>query len=210
MQWRLAKSLEKLRAQLNAAAPSRSKASDGSIGDAAHASRASDHNAWIRDGKLGVVSAIDITHDPKNGVNGGEIAAAVLKDPRTKYVIWNRRIANPDISSGAWRPYTGSNPHDKHVHISVRADKAHFDSTEAWSLGDMARNDSAESVEQRPTLRKGATAPEVKKLQATLSALLLAETSYGPFTEAMVKAFQQSKGLTADGVVGPYTWSKLP
>ena len=34
MGWRLAKSLEGLRAQINAAAPNRSKIADGAIGDA--------------------------------------------------------------------------------------------------------------------------------------------------------------------------------
>jgi hypothetical protein len=209
MDWRLAASLEKLRAQINAAAPNRSKVSDGSIGDAAHASRSSDHNPWVRDGKLGVVTAIDITHDPADGVDAAQIAQAVLSDPRTKYVIWNRRIANPDVSGGAWRPYTGSNPHDKHVHISVRSDKAHFDSTVLWRLGDMAPDASAPAAESRPTLRKGSTGREVEELQKKLAAMLIAEPTYGPLTEGIVKGLQQSKGLHADGVTGPYTWGHV-
>ncbi len=32
---------------------------------------------------------------------------------------------------------------------------------------------------------------------------------FGPNTEAAVKAFQQSKNLPADGIVGPQTWPKL-
>jgi peptidoglycan hydrolase-like protein with peptidoglycan-binding domain len=32
---------------------------------------------------------------------------------------------------------------------------------------------------------------------------------FGPQTESAVKAFQQSKGLAADGIVGPLTWPKL-
>lgn len=209
MEWRLASSLETLRAQINAAAPKRSKTSDGSIGDAAHASRSSDHNPWVRDGGKGVVTAVDITHDPRNGIDGGDVAAAVIKDKRTKYVIWNRRIANPEISSGAWRPYSGSNPHSKHVHVSVKPDKACFDCTDAWRIGDLTPNASAPVPEQRPTLRRGAKEPEVRQIQQKLAAMLLAEAFYGPFTEAAVKVFQQSKGLTPDGVFGPYSWEKL-
>ena len=59
MAWRLARSLETLRAQINALSPNRSKASDGTIGDAAHSARTSDHNP---DGG-GVVRALDLTHD---------------------------------------------------------------------------------------------------------------------------------------------------
>jgi|HigsolmetaAR201D_1030396.scaffolds.fasta_scaffold15936_2 hypothetical protein len=44
MAWRLARSLEQLRRQIDAAYPGRSKASDGTIGDVAHSQRNSDHN----------------------------------------------------------------------------------------------------------------------------------------------------------------------
>lgn len=43
MSWRNAKSLVVLRAQINAAFPSRSKASDGTIGDSRHCPGSSDH-----------------------------------------------------------------------------------------------------------------------------------------------------------------------
>ena len=84
MAWRVAKSLTKLRDQINAMAPRRNKSADGTIGDAAHASRSSDHNPWVKDGKTGVVTALDITNDPRNGVNIGTLSEFLRtqRDPR--------------------------------------------------------------------------------------------------------------------------------
>lgn len=138
--WRVAKALLALRAQVNAMAPNRRKKSDGTIGDAAHASRASDHNPWVRDAGVGVVTAMDITHDPPGGCDARALANALLasRDPRIKYVIFNRRIAS-HLQKGAaapfeWRPYGGSNPHTHHVHISVRDVKTAYDATDPWTI----------------------------------------------------------------------------
>jgi peptidoglycan hydrolase-like protein with peptidoglycan-binding domain len=64
-----------------------------------------------------------------------------------------------------------------------------------------------------PTLRQGARSPHVAQLQARLNSLGFsvgsADGVFGPRTTAAVKAFQRARGLTADGVVGPATWSKL-
>lgn len=138
--WRVAQSLVTLRDQVNEQFPKRSKASDGTIGDAEHATRDSDHNPWVKDGNMGVVTAMDITHDPANGCDAGKLAEAIRgsKDKRVKYIIWNRRIANASSISGkpawAWRPYKGKNPHDHHVHISVQDTKSRYDSTAAWTI----------------------------------------------------------------------------
>lgn len=138
--WRVAKSLLALRDQVNRKAPNRKKSHDGTIGDAAHASRASDHNPWVIDGSVGVVTAMDITHDPAGGCDAGRIAEAIRgsRDSRVKYIIWNRRISNPLPLDGqppwAWRPYTGSNPHDKHCHISVKPEKSSYDSVKNWTI----------------------------------------------------------------------------
>jgi hypothetical protein len=134
MTWRIAKSLEVLRKQINETLPKRSKVADGSIGDAAHASRSSDHNPWIKDGKIGVVTALDFTHDPTNGLDCNALADALKAsgDPRIKYLIWNKRIWNPSVSP-KWRPYSGANAHNKHLHISVKADKARFDDPKPWA-----------------------------------------------------------------------------
>ncbi|HKP83174.1 MAG TPA: MBL fold metallo-hydrolase [Pyrinomonadaceae bacterium] len=138
--WRAAKSLLKLRDQVNTKAPRRNKASDGTIGDTAHCQRNSDHNPWVKDGSIGVVTAMDITNDPAKGCDANTIAEAIRasRDSRVKYIIWNRRIANSAAIGSAeawqWRPYTGENPHTRHVHISVKPDKASYDSTATWSI----------------------------------------------------------------------------
>ncbi|MFP2929888.1 peptidoglycan-binding protein, partial [Pyxidicoccus sp. 3LG] len=64
-----------------------------------------------------------------------------------------------------------------------------------------------------PTLRPGARGEPVRALQQRLNQLGFnsgtADGAFGPKTEAAVKAFQKSRGLTADGIVGPKTWDKL-
>lgn len=64
----------------------------------------------------------------------------------------------------------------------------------------------------RPTLREGATGPDVVYLQQRLNAYgasLTADGYFGPMTTSAVRSFQAAQGLTADGVVGPMTWNAL-
>lgn len=112
-----------LRDAIDARWPGRSKASDGVLGDASHQARPSDHN----DG-----NALDITHDPTRGPDLEVLSDALIHDPRTHYVIWNRRIRNRAFEAGAWRPYTGASPHTAHLHLSVFAEKR--DDTGPWRL----------------------------------------------------------------------------
>lgn len=61
-------------------------------------------------------------------------------------------------------------------------------------------------------LRRGIRNDQVEALQQGLAAAGYPATidgDFGPATEAMVKAFQMSKGLVADGIVGPATWQAL-
>jgi hypothetical protein len=134
---RQAHSLDVLLAEVNKLAPHRSKASDGGLGDQAHASRVSDHNP----NAAGVWRARDVTHDPKHGCDADVLAASVAaklgKHPALgpgAYVIRNRRIISTNRLHEGWRPYTGSNPHVKHVHVSVATAAAGYDSTKPWSI----------------------------------------------------------------------------
>lgn len=138
--WRVAEALLRLRTQVNALAPRRNTSSDGTIGDAAHAARQSDHNPWVKDGQTGIVTALDITHDPAGGCDAGKLAEAIVisRDRRIKYIIWNRRIISATSIDGhapwTWRTYNGSNPHTQHVHVSVRPDKPFYDDTSPWTI----------------------------------------------------------------------------
>lgn len=160
MTWRVALSLDVLLAQVNKAAPNRSTVSDGSIGDPSHSSRESDHNP----NPAGVVRARDITHDPSHGCDAGLLAEQIRRlgiegHPALgpgAYVIWNRRIASatPDGAPWDWEPYTGSNPHDHHVHVSVATDREGYDSVAPWQLGEdedmnQAQDDRLKRIERQ-------------------------------------------------------------
>jgi hypothetical protein len=136
MAWRPANSLIQLRDQVDQAAPNRNKGSDGTVGDESHQTRDSDHNPWVREGDMGVVTAIDITHDAAGGCDCQKIVDALIasRDPRIKYIIWNGQITSSLVKPWVTRPYEGSNPHNKHLHLSVLPDKTSYDSTAPWSL----------------------------------------------------------------------------
>jgi hypothetical protein len=128
--WRLARALQTLRAQVDAAHPDRSKRSDGTIGDAAHRNRTSDHNP----NRNGVVQAWDVTHDPPRfDAHAFAEHLRTAGDPRIKYLISNRRIWNPSRAAG-WRPYVGANPHTSHMHIAVSDSPARYDDASTWQL----------------------------------------------------------------------------
>lgn len=131
--WRVAKSLEVLRKQINAKWPKRNKNSDGSIGDIRHQATKSDHNP----NKEGVVLARDFTNDvSSNGPTARKLAERLLatRDPRIKYIISNAQICSGigGPSPWVWRPYTGVNAHRKHMHISVREPSSLYDDETQW------------------------------------------------------------------------------
>lgn len=205
MSWRVARSLDVLLNEVNAAAPKRNKASDGSIGDAAHATRDSDHNPWFLLGGVGIVRARDLTHDPAGGLDCDILAAklaallVVGAHPALRagaYIIWEGRILSFNRRSEGWRRYTGSNQHTKHLHLSVTTDPHGFDSTQPWGvmvqtptsaglLGislSTVREQFVAAVARKPVQSK----PAVRRVQKRLN------TRY-------------RAGLKVDGLVGPST-----
>lgn len=218
MAHRIAQSLDKLRAQINGRFPGRNRKSDGWIGDASHqASASSDHNPHVKDGSVGVVTALDLTHDPASGCDAGILADVLVasRDPRIKYIIWNRRIIAGDLgpSPWAWRPYKGKNPHTMHVHLSVRPSKSLYDDTSPWAVPGGAAPDTPSAPPPPPaaikrrTLKRGSRGDDVRFLQKLLD--IEVDGRFGAATEAAVRKFQAKHELRVDGKVGPYTWAAL-
>jgi murein L,D-transpeptidase YcbB/YkuD len=196
--WRLAKSLIKLREQLDTAHPHRSRASDGALGDAAHAARKSDHNI----NSSGVVTAIDITNDPQHGVDGKVLSRQLAQDGRCKYVIFGGKIFKTYKLELGWAKYTGANPHNHHVHISVLGDASKYDDPASWTL-----TSAPAAPRQRSTLRLGNTGTAVVDLQRALG--IEQDGNFGTDTLAEVKRFQREHGLEPDGICGPKCWATL-
>lgn len=105
--------------------PNRLRASDGICPSAAHHQQNpnSDHETG---------EAFDLTNDPAHGVNCRTLVDLLVarRDPRVKYVIWNRTMwrsydrqrtaTRPFLKAWTPEPYTGSNPHTKHMHVSIK------------------------------------------------------------------------------------------
>lgn len=80
------------------------------------------------------------------------------------------------------------------------------------SLVRAALGDAPPPARSFPTLREGARGAAVLDLQAALSGAGMAlaiDGDFGPATKRAVIAFQRSKGLEPDGIVGPMTWTAL-
>src|SRR5438045_8830728 len=71
------------------------------------------------------------------------------------------------------------------------------------------------SMNSGPSIRSGSAGSDVRRLQRLLVEVKILsferiDGNFGSAREAAVKDFQSGNGLTADGIVGPQTWSKLP
>lgn len=214
MSWRLADSLERLRGEVNRRWPDRSKASDGTIGDRAHASRKSDHNP----NGAGVVTAIDLTDD---GEVGERLWQHILngRDPRVKYAIFDRRIVRSYSKPGipAWVPtaYNGSNPHTTHIHVSVSSDQRLYDSQAPWGVDVVVEEDDDVA------LRRGTSGPAVQAFQRALQVEAGVagrpeplpdfgpDGDFGAETERAVRAYQSAAKVPVSGAIDGVTAALL-
>jgi hypothetical protein len=231
MSWFLAPSLRALFADVNQMAPRRNKRSDGSVGDTSHQARKSDHNPDRSAG--GVVRAVDVTHDLGGGCDCHQLARRIQggRDPRVAYVIFNGRImaGQGGPSPWVWRRYKGTNPHNHHMHVSIRHMREAENDSRPW-FGNRPVHGLAgpvNPVAAKPKLpdgglRRGSSGPVVKWLQRRLNSIaggaghgvlggkpLEVDGSFGDKTEKVVKVFQAHRKLDDSGVVDKETWAKL-
>jgi len=116
--WQLVPAGVTLRDQINKRWPNRDKASDGAVGDTAHAARPSDHNPDAN----GWVHAIDVD---KDGIDAEQFANELValaragKDGgRIKNVVWRDRVASGTYPTMFWAFRGAGYGHFSHVHIS--------------------------------------------------------------------------------------------
>jgi hypothetical protein len=111
--------------QATALKPLRKKASDGLLPSAAHQKQnpSSDHNTGL---------AVDLTHDPKHGIDCADIFEQLKDDKRVEYLIFNGFIWSKARAKEGNRKYTGLNQHTKHLHISIKKELAKDTSPWFW------------------------------------------------------------------------------
>lgn len=106
--------------QATALKPKRKKISDGLLPSVAHQKQNpnSDHNTGL---------AVDLTHDPVNGIDCVDIYNRFKSDGRVKYLIFQGKIWSKDKGE---KKYTGTNQHNHHLHISIKDESAN--DTSPW------------------------------------------------------------------------------
>ncbi|MDE5780551.1 MAG: peptidoglycan-binding protein [Lachnospiraceae bacterium] len=156
-----------------------------------------------------------------------------------KFKDWGRAYSRSSVASGSYTPQagdiiyfkdSGTSAATNHVGIVTKYSGSTVYTIEGNSGNKVAENsysisntyivyicspnytNSSTSV-SFPTLKEGSEGYRVKALQYMLnhyvSAGLTVDGKFGTGTKNAVVKFQNSKGLSADGIVGTNTWTKL-
>lgn len=169
-----------LRDEFNQLAPKRDKASDGWIGNTAHAGTSSDHNPdetgntpYEDADDVDEVHAIDVDNTgPWPGGMTFDLAVNVIVDrhrrgldDRLQNVIWNGRIASRSWG-WTWQSYDGASAHTEHAHFSARYTTAQERDTSPWGLVDRFGDEHMEQSEFTALLKGALKDLELKKALA--------------------------------------------
>lgn len=203
--YRLCLAGTELRDEINRQYPQRDKSSDGWIGDTAHAARKSDHNP----NSAGVVRAIDVD---KDGLPAGSMVEHLRKmgksgDRRLRggYLIFNSRIAGTH-TAWDWHAYKGSNPHDKHFHVSFADAASDYEASGAWGIVPVKKADRWLGLFNPPLT--GADVKQVQQAVAKSGIKVAIDGVYGRQTADAVHVMQTRAEIRERGV-GPLTWAHV-
>lgn len=226
--WVLVPALESLRAEINTIAPNRSKTSDGTVGDSAHAGRSSDHNP----DETGATP--DEDSDSKNEVHGLDVdkdlnLPGVTMQDVVDTIVGRCRRDNSDpanearlkyvIFDGYWweapdwerELYTGSNSHTEHAHFSAEYDSQYSESTAPWGL--IEKYGSEDDMAFLP--KYGDTGEEVKFWQFVHNdmgySVGAVDGHYGDATQAAFDKYRKAfgEGTGVKYVSGWHAWHIL-
>lgn len=213
--------LNRLLGELDALFVHRDHASDGGIGDAAHAATKSRHNP-LKAPAPPVIEARDFDVD---GMDAAWFAEELRKigasgDSRLNpggEVIYNRRIATA-AHGWVWRHYTGPSAHTDHVHVSSSSRAAGYNRTSSWGLAARWKARLGAAVKAtahadrvvREGDRDGRGEVLIRGIQHALNVaagerVLVEDGIFGPKLTARVRLFQGRHGLDVDGIVGADT-----
>lgn len=122
--WKVCEPVKAIGQQVEAAWPERQPA-DGTLAGGSHAKwPASDHGKDPN----GIVRAIDIGQHDDAELDDFCEQLRLARDPRLRYLINDRKMFSSYPRHGypawTWRPYTGTNPHSGHAHLSMERDPA--------------------------------------------------------------------------------------
>lgn len=184
----------------NGAEPARYQA-DG-MGNFSHVGLYVGENALTDTDKTGKSRSCDCVHA---SASMGRVAGSTLRNGWT-HVGWFREIDYGTQETGAAQT-DGNTGSDTVAGLTAKASgKAAIASQTVVGAADTSRF---------YRVRRGCKGGAVRRLQTWLLDLGYdlgaygADGDFGAVTDAAARAFQQSQGLTADGVVGPKTWAAL-
>ena len=132
--WVFIEAGKSLRAEFDREFPGRDKASDGTIGNEAHAESSSDHNPdetgttpYEDSDSINEVHAEDVDDDLRRPGVTMQMCLDIIvgrhrsgQDSRLQNIIYNRRIISRSWGWDSWHDYTGASAHTEHAHFSFR------------------------------------------------------------------------------------------
>ena len=140
--------------------------------------------------------------------------AAMARRFGVMYIIWNKQIWGTYDMDAGWRPYHGASPHTDHIHFSFSWDGA-MQRTSWWTgkpWTEVSRGPSGPTVPitpptSYPTLREGASGPDVVRAQKVIG--VDADGVFGPGTKRALLSWQRDNGVSVTGVLDAATWDRM-